>query len=560
MTVLKTRLIYTAILVALTLFFYQGVLDHEFLIIDDHIYVTNNPHVQQGLTLETVRWAFTTVHAEFYHPLTWLSLMLDTTLFGPEPAGYKLTNLLLHTASSVLVFLAFSFATGQQGRSFVLAALFALHPLHVEAVAWIAERKEVLCGFFWIAAIYAYFRYVKTPGPLLYGVMAVLFGLGLLSKSMIVTFPFALLLLDVWPLKRWPGGEKTASSLIIEKLPLFAITAAGIGATLFAQQAGGGIVGMETYSLGSRIANALVAYQAYLFNTFFPINLAVFYPFRLDITAIEISAALFLLIFISLLTLAVFKKKPFLLVGWCWFLGILVPVIGIVKIGDFAMADRYMYMPLLGLLFAAIWLIADALVRNKSGRIALIGVSIVFVLLAGLGTRAYLEKWHDSKTLFTHAAEAAAPNFLAHYSLGHIFAGKGRMAEAEVHFKTAVALRPDKQTQRLDLGRLIASQGRFNESARHFQKVIELNPDNSDAFFYKGLALLGLGQRGLALDHLTRSIQDSERLHETVQTCLEQDDIDCALKHLAIKADLPSLQKYMARGYQHWIDRIQTSH
>lgn len=560
MTILKTRLIYIAILVALTLFFYQGMLDHEFLIIDDHVYVTNNPQVQQGLTPETLRWAFTTVHAEFYHPLTWLSLMLDTTLFGKDAWGYHLTNLLLHTVSSVLVFLAFSFVTGQNGRSFVLAALFALHPLHVEAVAWIAQRKEVLCGFFWIAAIYAYFRYVQTPGLLRYGLVAILFLLGLMSKSMIVTFPFALLLLDVWPLRRWPGGEKTASSLLIEKLPLFVITVAGIGLTLFSQHAGGGIVGMETYSLGSRIANALVAYQEYLINTFFPINLAVFYPFRLDITAIEISAALFLLIFISLLTLAVFKKKTFLLVGWCWFLGILVPVIGIVKIGNFAMADRYMYMPLLGLLAATVWLVADALGRNRSGKIALIGVSIMFVLLAGFGTRDYLEKWQDSKTLFTHAAIVAAPNFLAHYSLGHIFAGEGRMDEAELHFRVATLLRPKTQRLIIDLGRIIASQGRFEEAAQHFQDAIKINPDNPKVFFYKGLSLLGQGRRDPALECLVRAIQDIESLHETVQTCLDQEDIDCALQYLGIKDEAKALQRYMAQGYQHWIDRIQTSH
>jgi len=553
----QTRLIYTVILVLLTLFFFYGIRDLGFLIIDDHLYVTNNPHVQQGLTWESIQWAFTTVHAEFYHPLTWLSLMLDTTLFGQGPFGYHLTNLLLHVASSVILFLAFSAVTGMNFRSFVLAALFALHPLHVEAVAWISERKEVLCGFFWIAAIYAYFRYVQNPNVLRYGLMAFLFLLGMLSKSMIVTFPFALLLLDAWPLKRWPNGEKTAVDLIIEKLPLFAITAAGIGATLFAQQAGDGIVGIEAYSMTSRIANAIVSYKAYLINTFMPVDLAVFYPFRLDMTVLEVAAAFLLLGSVSLLAISLFYKKPYLLVGWCWFLGILVPVIGIVKIGDFAMADRYMYMPVLGLLFAAIWLLADTLGKYQPGKIFLGAASILIIALAGMVSQSYLEKWQDSKTLFTHAATAAAPNHFAHYSLGHIFAGKGKMAEAETHFTIAVSLRPDKQTQRIDLGRVIAARGRLEEASRHFQKVIQMNPDNRDARFYMGLSLLDLDKNDEALKHLIAAMPDDKYLDEALEKCLRQDDTACVLQLLDIDDAHATIQKNMARGYQHWKDRIQ---
>lgn len=554
----KYNLLWSTILIGMTFMLYVGVTRFPFLIMDDQVYVTANEHVRQGLSRQNLFWAFTTVHAEFWHPLTWLSLMLDTTLYGGTPAGYHLTNLLLHIASVIFLFLTFNAMTNHYFRSFVLAALFALHPLHVETVAWIAERKEVLCGFFWITSLYAYARYARNPGVRWYIVVAILFFLGLMSKSMIITLPFTLLLLDIWPLKRWCNRWKLFLHLVVEKIPLFLLSIMGIGLTVYAQRAGGGIVGLDAYSFSSRLTNILISYKMYIVKTFFPSKLSIFYPFPTHIPFVQSLSALVLLIFISVIGIILFlNQKQYFLIGWCWFLGTLVPVIGIIKIGDFAMADRYMYMPIVGLLFASIWLVADLMrVQQRAGKIMFGITCTTAIILSGISAHNYLLCWKDNKTLFRHAAKTAAPNFFAHYTLGHLYADQGQLVEAERHLRIAVAIRPDKQTIRLDLGRLLGSIGDFTEATRHFQYVIQGNRENLAAHYYMGLALLGEGRRSEALNHFLFAIQDIVNIQRDVKNFLKAGDLEGGLIVLGINEETTAVKKKMALGYNYWRSRI----
>jgi tetratricopeptide (TPR) repeat protein len=450
-------LIFAALIVA-TLFVYAQTAQFDFVNYDDPDYVTNNAHVRAGLTLGGVRWAFTSTEAANWFPVTRLSHMLDAQLFGEQSGGHHAVNVLLHIAATLLLFAFLMAATGARWPSAFVAFLFALHPLHVESVAWVSERKDVLCALFWFLALWAY---VRGNRPLLYAA----FCLGLMSKPMIVTLPFVLLLLDVWPLKR---GMR-----IREKLPMFALSAAGAIATYAAQSGSGAVKPVGALAIG----NALVSYVVYLAKTFWPARLAVFYPYPADVPIWQAAASVLLLGAITASAIAVRRSRPYVLVGWLWFVGTLVPVIGIVQVGAQARADRYMYVPMVGLGIMVAWGAADLLRGRLRTQAALAGVALLGC--AGVAF-AQAEYWQNSETLFTHAIDVTDGNYIAEHNLGtYLMPAPGRLNQAVRHLQEAARLRPESGQIHSDLGSAFARMpGRLPDAIAEFQSAARLLPDS----------------------------------------------------------------------------------
>jgi hypothetical protein len=445
-------------LALLTLVTYLPVLAHGFIRFDDPLYVTRNPWVKAGLTWDGLARAFTTTVASNWHPLTLLSHMLDCELFGMDPLGHHLTSLLLHTASVVLLFEALRRLTrdqpGDLWRSAFVAALFAVHPTHVESVAWIAERKDVLSGFFWMLTLLAWERYVRQPSWKRYAVVALSLAAGLLSKPMVVTLPFVLLLLDVWPLDR--------KIRVKEKLPLFALVAASCVVTVIAQT---GAIGMASrFPLRLRLANAVLSYVAYLGKTLFPSRLAVFYPMPTEFPAWKVAGAALLLVALTVLALLAAR---YVMVGWLWYLGTLVPVIGIVQVGGQAMADRYLYLPSIGLFLITVW----GFPRKA--------VWLPLLLALAIGTRLQLRHWQDSESLFRHAAAVTERNFIAHLNLAQIYAERGERGDrgrALEHYRTTLEIRPGMWQAQASLGLTLRRWGRPDKALPHLRNAVRLRP------------------------------------------------------------------------------------
>jgi len=495
------------ILTVATVVIFYPMLSHKFLNLDDHVYVTKNEHVRSGLNPQSLQWAFTTIHGEFYHPLTWVSLLTDTSLYGMKARGYLTTNLMLHVLNALLLFYVLFRTTGFLIRSLLVAALFALHPLHVESVAWISDRKDLLCTFFWYVSIWAYISYLEQPKAGKYAVLLFAFIFGLLSKPMIITLPFVLLLLDIWPLKRLSfkkNGNTILNdmlSLIKEKVPLFLLAIAGGLTAIFAQKVGGGLGSVADFSMTVRLCNALVAYKGYVLKTIWPIDLTVFYPYLLDHSFISILAALVLLAAVTALATFQIRTRPYWFVGWFWFIGTMVPAIGIFKIGDFAMADRYTYIPLTGLFIIIIWAGAELLVPRRYGRSTAAGLTfVIFVALAALTSR-QITYWRTSETLYRHALEVTENNYMAHYGLGQTLASKGHFPEAVLHFNKAAQLKPDKAPILINLGRALTVTGHLDEAIMVLQTCIDRNPENQEARFTLGLVLVLDKQYERALDY-----------------------------------------------------------
>ncbi len=512
-SVRKTNLPICLLLVLITLLAYQGLGGHHFLIIDDPAYVTDNTKVQSGLTLENIRWAFTTTRAEFWHPATWLSYMLDTQFFGVTPRGYLFTNLLLHVLNTLLVFLLFRKATGAVWQSGFGAALFALHPLHVESVAWIAERKDVLSTFFGLLTLWIYTGYVRRPEWRRYLAVCLTFVIGLMAKPMLVTLPFVLLLMDYWPLGRLTSkatgksAYNSALHLVVEKLPLFAMAAAAAAMAYAVQYRSGAVATVDEFPVPARLANALWSYLGYIQKMLWPQDLAVFYPFPDKLTLWKPMAALLILASISIAAILKAKRYPFFITGWLWYLGTLAPVIGLIKIGDFTMADRYTYIPLIGLFIIIAWGIPEILSQVPFKRIimgfgAILGIAALFSV-----TRMQLKYWTNSERLLEHALQVTENNFFAHYGLGHVYAGRGKMDEALFHFSRAVQIRPDKATLQNNLGRAFALQGQFEAAITCFSRALEIKPDKIEAHFNLGIAMAACNRPKQAVAHLSEVIR-----------------------------------------------------
>lgn len=454
----STWIVYAA-LVIVTLIVYAQAAQFDFVNYDDPDYVTNNPHVRAGLTADGVRWAFTSTEAANWFPVTRLTHLLDVQLFGVAPGAHHIVNVLLHAAAVALLFAFLFAATGARWPSALVALVFAIHPLHVESVAWISERKDVLCALFWFLALWAY---VRGRWWLVY----VAFVLGLMSKPMIVTLPFTLLLLDRWPLKR--GLQ------LREKIPLFVLSAAGAAVTYASQSGSGAVKPAGAISL----ANALVSYAVYLLKTIWPSDLAPFYPYPGSIPAWQPIVAVAILGAVTFAAFRTRRSAPYFLMGWLWFLGTLVPVIGLVQVGAQARADRYMYVPMVGLAIAAAWGAAD-LLRGRP-RVAA-ALAAVAALAFGSVAWAQTSYWHDSGTLFTHAVEVTDGNYVAEHNLGaYLMTIPGREPDAVRHLRAAARLRPESGQIHSDLGAALArSPGHLDEAAAELRQAANLLPSNA---------------------------------------------------------------------------------
>lgn len=472
---------------------YGQVVTHEFVDLDDDAYIVRNPEVRQGLSWQGARWAFTTFHEGNWHPLTWLSHMLDCEVFGLHPGGHHFVNVLLHAASSVLLLLALSAWTEAFWPSTLVAALFAVHPLRVESVAWAAERKDVLSGLFFLLVLWTYGRYVKRPGAGRYLLVLLFLALGLLAKPMLVTLPFVLLLLDLWPM-----GRRLRLRLVVEKLPLFALSGMSIAVTLLAQRRGGAIRSFEMIPVGSRVANTCVATLAYLRKTIWPVDLAVFYPHPALIReAVFPGAAVFAglgLAFLTILAVSAVRRRPYLLVGWLWYVVTLLPVSGLVQVGEQAMADRYTYLPLIGIYIVLAWGAREVAVRWRRLQPALALAASIALAAFASATWLQIGVWRDSRTLFEHALRVTRDNYLVLNNLGAWFERRDDLGKAEAALGGALRVKPDYAHAHYNLGVVLHREGKPENAAEEFERAIRIRPDFADAHYNLAIVLEGQGR------------------------------------------------------------------
>jgi len=502
----------TVLLISLLLFLgtltlCYPALHNGFVNYDDPAYVTGNWHVQQGLAPSNLEWAFTSTAEANWHPLTWISHMLDVQLFGLRPAGHHAQSVLWHGVNVVLLFLLFAKATGFVGRSALVAGLFAVHPLNVESVVWVAERKTVLCIFFFLLALGAYGWYVKRPRVSRYLLIAVLFALGLMAKPMVITFPFALLLIDFWPLQRFP--ETPLPELVLEKIPLLALSAASAAITLYAQRAGGAVGSTSLLPLGMRVSNAIYSYFMYMEKAVWPSRLAVFYPHPEGSLALwKVMGAAVVLITITAACWC-FRERRYLLVGWLWFLGTLMPVIGIVQVGRQAWADRYAYLPLWGLFAIGVWLVSEAAARISVSRSARVTVALAVLLGYSVATHIQIGYWRDSYSLFARAIQVTDTNPIAEGNLGSALMDMGRLDLAGPHLERAIQLMPTLANAHYNLGTLLQRQNDLAQAQREYQLALRFGSDEREAAqTHNNLGALfdQLGRRDEAVAEFTAAI------------------------------------------------------
>jgi tetratricopeptide (TPR) repeat protein len=480
-----------AILITATAAVYAPVRQFGF-VWDDPDYVTENVHVGQGLTWQGVQWALTSTDAANWHPVTWLSHMLDVQLYGMNAGPQHVTNLVLHILNALLLFGLLYRMTGAWGRSTFVAGLFALHPLHVESVAWIAERKDVLSTLFWMLTMWAYVGYARRPGLRRYLPVVLWFGLGLMAKPMLVTLPFVLLLVDFWPLQRMePGG---LARLVKEKLPLFAMAAISSVVTVVAQRQGGAVAGLWRVPLGVRLLNAPASYLAYIGKMLWPVRLAAFYPLDAATPVLQALLGALLLTGTTLLAIRAGRRHGYFLTGWLWYLGTLVPVIGLAQVGGQSMADRYTYVPLIGLFVIIAWGAPELAGRWRYGRAALAGAAACVLLACAALARAQAGYWSDGVTLWQHALEVTEHNYAAHANLGGILLKQGKTDEAIAHFVAAQRIKPDLAEAQADLGMAYLSQGKFDEAAQRFAAALRIDPNYAEAHATLGNALARQGK------------------------------------------------------------------
>ena len=488
-------------LAAITWLVFGQTLRHHFVDYDDNTYVYENPVVTSGVTSRGLAWTFTHKDARNWHPLTTISHMVDCQLYGLKPGGHHFTNVLLHTTAAILLFLVLQQMTGALWRSAFVAAVFAIHPLRVESVAWITERKDVLSGVFFMLTLAAYVWYVRKRALGRYVTMSILFACGLMSKPMLVTLPFVLLLLDYWPLRRCLDRQ-SISRLILEKIPLLVLVAGSCIATLLAQTRA--LNSFQELPLRLRISNSLVAYVIYIRQMFWPARLAVFYPHpynRLPFSEVVLATAL--LLAITALAFALRKPRPYFITGWLWYLSVLLPVIGVAQVGDQAHADRYTYLPQIGLYIVFTWAVVDiALLWRYRRQILVVAAAIMIVALSRC---AWMQTsyWRDSPSLWTHALAVTPDNSVALHHLGTLLLKRGQIDDAVAHFQKALGIRADIDEGRanrarglvhLDLANAFARKGLMDAAISEYQRAVQLRPDYANAHYSLGNALLGKGE------------------------------------------------------------------
>lgn len=524
------------LLAAMVWVVFGRTLGFGFVDFDDNSYIYENPIVQKGLTFPGILWAFTHVWASNWHPLTWISHMLDCQFYGLNAGGHHLTNVLLHTATVILLFLTLRRMTGCLWRSAFVAAVFAIHPLRVESVAWLAERKDVLSGLFFMLTLGAYVRYARSPrSPARYGLVILMFALGLMCKPMLVTLPFVLMLLDYWPLNRLqinPGTEpifrlgrrQIPRRLLLEKLPLLGLAVASCAITIFAQTRV--ITSSGNLSLVMRLENAFISYVAYMDQMFWPSGLAVLYPLTPGgVRVAEAALALVVLAGISTGVIVLRRRDPYLLTGWLWYLVMLVPVIGILQVGVQARADRYTYLPQIGLYLLLTWAAADLCARWRYGRAALGGGAAIILVALIFCARTQTIYWRNSATLWTHTLACTSDNFMAHYGLGHALFDQGKVEEAIAQYQAALEINPDYAEACNNLGNALLQEGKVDEAIAHLQRALQINPDYAEACNNLGNALLQQGKVDEAIAQLQRSLQinpDDASAHDILGNALLQ--------------------------------------
>lgn len=496
-------------------------LRHDFVGYDDPIYILDNPHIAGGLTLESIRWSLTGTLGANWFPLTFMSHALDLTMFGRAPGGHHATNLLLHLANTLLLYAALFRMTGAIGRSAAVAALFAVHPLHVESVAWVTERKGLLAGLFFMLALLAYERYTRKPAAWRYALVALAFVLGLMSKASAITLPFLLLLLDLWPLERIPRTRPFApalSRLALEKLPLLLIALAGAAITVWAQSTGGAVKTLEAMPVLYRIGNAIAAYGAYVRMTLWPTGLAPLYPHpgaNLDWSMV--AAAALALLAITAVAIVLLAKRSYLFVGWCWFLGMLVPVIGLVQVGGQAYADRYTYLPLIGLFIAGVWLLADALQARRP--LVQISVATAIVLLFAGVAWVQTRYWRDSYTLYSRALAVTENNAVMHNNMGSLLLSDGHPNLALQHLRAAIDIKPDYALALVNLADATRVAGDLETAFEYYARALDVAPDSAVIRNNYALSLLQAGHLPQAVVVLREGlaiVPDDATLHNSL--------------------------------------------
>ena len=573
MTQHKKNLLIGIFLALITLACYWNAQHLGFVNLDDGQYVTQNPHVKAGLTRHGFSWAFAFNGTSYWHPLTWLSHMVDCQLYGLNPVGHHFSSLILHIANTILLFLALQYMTGATWRSLIVAALFALHPLNVESVVWIADRKNVLSTFFWMLTMWFYAQYARKPATRRYLLVLVSLALGLMAKPMLVTLPFVLLLLDYWPLQRFetllPEGKQTqlkqrekcisfkkASThwLLLEKVPLVALSIISVAVSSLSSKNIGMLVSTETVPIWLRVKNALVSYIIYIQKMIWPVDLAVFYPYPKHIPFWQLTVACLVLATITGAVLRTRKQGPYLSVGWLWYLGTLIPVIGLVQQGLWpALADRFSYVPLIGLFVAITWGISDLVSRLRVPRFygpAL--ASIVLVLLA-VGTVRQVRYWKNSVSLFEHTLRVTTGNHLAHYNLGPAFYKRRDLDRAISQYSKALKIMPDNAQFHNSLGTALLEKGDLRKAIKELSKALTLVPNYAEAHVNMGIALAKAGKTKEAISHYEHALKISplpEAHHNLALILAGQGHLEQAIyqykKALELKPDSPSLHNDLA--------------
>jgi protein O-mannosyl-transferase len=520
------------VLVAITLAVFGQTIRYQFVNFDDDLYVYNTPGIQAGITLKGIAAAFINPHAHNWHPLTTISHMLDCQLYGLNAGGHHATNVILHTLAVLLLYWVLRQMTGEAWKSALVAALFAVHPLHVESVAWVSERKDILSAVFFFLMLDAYTRYARAPSVMRYLAVAVLFAAGLMSKPMLVSAPIILLLLDYWPLRRFEdfsliiGKTKVSEcddqrriirGFCLEKIPLFVLSAVACILTFILQKRTAGAI--PPLPLLWRVQNAFVSYVIYVWKTLWPNRLAVFYPHPNDTLALwEVIFALLLLLAITAAVIVFRKQRPYLLTGWFWYLVMLIPVIGIVQVGEQGHADRYTYLPQIGLFVAVVWLAIDVVTARRSKPLVAVTTAAAVLTILALAWAAFIQTsyWRNSEALWTHALAVTSDNDVAHNNLGYLCVDRGEQDKAISHFENAARIRSGKRDPhyglasafvQMNLANALGTKGRSDEAMLHYDEAIRLQPDYADAYYNRGTVLFAKGRVDEAIADLAKAVQ-----------------------------------------------------
>ena len=494
-------------LAALTIALFWSLRTADFIRLDDPGYVQTNPYVNAGFSTSALAWAWTTGHAANWHPLTWMSHMLDVEMFGLWAGGHHLTNVVLHALNSALLFLLLYRTTGLIGRSAIVAALFAAHPMHVESVAWIAERKDVLSTLFWLLTMLAYVAWSKRPAAGRYLLICLCLTAGLLSKPMLVSLPFVLVLFDLWPLGRWNGTLGGLRPRILEKLPLFALAVASSIVTLVVQQRGGAMTTLDLLPLTTRVANAAVAYARYLGKLFWPADMAIFYPYREDLPTWWALASLAILLALSVVAYRARRDRPYVTTGWFWFAGTFVPVIGLIQVGTQAIADRYTYVPYIGAFIALVWAGAAFTSKLRVPAAAAGAVAAVAIAACAVLTVAQVSVWQSNATVWRHAVAVTTGNYVALNEVGMLVAAEGRHIDALQYFEQSSRAKPEFAEVRNNLGLTYIQIGRLQDALTEYERALRLKPSFPEAEHNYGFALMSAGRLEEAERHFRKSIQ-----------------------------------------------------